>query len=80
MTHSNDVSECRLPVFRYGEAWATRSVGSHDWRLLSREKRYEGGASSFHFENGMRVPTPVGHDEVWYCTRCRKVETVETDA
>lgn len=38
----------------------------HDWRLWQRDPRYE------HMESGY---TCFSHyHEVWYCTRCRKIE------
>ena len=40
----------------------------HDWRLWKRELFYLSEESSFGV-------WPVGgHDEIWYCTRCRMFE------
>jgi hypothetical protein len=40
----------------------------HDWRLWKREPRYSPEEASYG------VWPLVGHDETWYCTRCRKIE------
>jgi hypothetical protein len=38
----------------------------HDWRLWQREAKYE------HTKEGYTGFS--GFQEVWYCTRCRKIE------
>jgi hypothetical protein len=40
----------------------------HDWRLWKREPHYSAEEESYGY-----WPL-VGHDETWYCTRCRKIE------
>lgn len=47
-------------------------TGPHDWRLWRREPKYE------HTKKGYTAFSGFG--EVWYCTRCRKIEerTVES--
>lgn len=40
----------------------------HDWRLWKREPRYTPEGAAFG------AWPLVGHDETWYCTRCRKIE------
>ena len=40
----------------------------HDWRLHKRDPRYTPDGAVFG-----SWPI-VGHDEQWYCTRCRKFE------
>lgn len=42
---------------------------SHDWRLWERKPWYDSGQAS---EFGT---WPLGgHNETWYCTRCRRIE------
>ena len=64
-------SECRIPLYRYGELYASKSMGSHDWRLLSRER-------TFGEAQGINIPQ-AGWRETWYCTRCRYVEEREVE-
>ena len=58
------------------EVAATRCPGDtvhlmpdhHDWRLHKRNPRY-------HPNGKAALSWPlVGHDEQWYCTRCRRIE------
>ena len=53
----------------------------HDWRLLSRKKTHDSefipqGDTGYDRAYGMIVLTRTGWQEVWYCTRCRRVEEV----
>ena len=67
---------CRVPVFTtFGEVYATRDVGPHDWRLFERKEEFRNefvpqeGAPGY----GTVYVDTNGHREVWYCTRCRIV-------
>jgi hypothetical protein len=47
----------------------------HDWRLWKRTQRYVPVNSTREYESrGWETWPLVGHDEQWYCTRCRKIE------
>ena len=47
----------------------------HDWRLWKRTPRYVPVNSTRDYESrGWETWPLVGHDEQWYCTRCRKIE------
>lgn len=75
--------DCRVPMLNtYGEVYATRSAGPHDWRLLSRERTYKN--ETHHQEGapgyGTVEITPIGWREVWYCTRCRLVDEREVQS
>lgn len=65
---------CREPVYNaFGEVWAWRTTGQHDWRLFSREQEHR--AEYVQQENapgyGTVTLTPTSWIEVWYCSRCR---------
>lgn len=67
---------CRVPVYREsGYLYGSKVVGAHDWRLLSRERAYTFVSDA---PPSMSIKQK-GWIETWYCTRCRFVDTVETE-
>jgi hypothetical protein len=52
-----------------GDGVHTDTMRWHDWRLWRREPIYTPDVSPDSIWSKL-----TGHDEQWYCTRCRKIE------
>ena len=60
---------CRTLVYdTYGEVWAERTSGAHDWRLISERVRH------LVHDPAPGAVIPVENVQRWYCAKCRTIE------